>query len=287
MERPLARFSVDRRRLAGAFSGRTDSAAGRRTDRGGCRAGAGLAEKSRHIYMLSRRGLRPQVHDLSRAPHPPPAFPEPATLRTVLRQLREQAEAAHGRDDCWRPIVDSLRPISNQLWQRFPEAEQRRFQRHLRTFWETHRHRMAPQICERLNACLERGVVEPLAGRIHQTLACAAAVELLIRLRGGGERLLPVDRIINCTGIHENYRDSPRRLVRSLMEQGVASTNHLGSGFRSTDAGALIGADGRASERLFTLGPPRRGELIETTAVPEIRAQAEILARHLLARGGA
>jgi hypothetical protein len=35
------------------------------------------------------------------------------------------------------------------------------------------------------------------------------------------------------------------------------------------------------SSVFFTLGPPRRGELFETTAVPEIRVQAEALALHL------
>jgi uncharacterized NAD(P)/FAD-binding protein YdhS len=32
----------------------------------------------------------------------------------------------------------------------------------------------------------------------------------------------------------------------------------------------------------YTLGPPRRGELFETTAVPEIRTQAEALAHRLV-----
>jgi uncharacterized NAD(P)/FAD-binding protein YdhS len=34
---------------------------------------------------------------------------------------------------------------------------------------------------------------------------------------------------------------------------------------------------------LFTLGPLRRGELWETTAVPEIRVQAQLLAKRLVA----
>jgi len=32
----------------------------------------------------------------------------------------------------------------------------------------------------------------------------------------------------------------------------------------------------------MTLGPPRLGDLFETTAVPELRKQAEALANHLL-----
>jgi hypothetical protein len=39
------------------------------------------------------------------------------------------------------------------------------------------------------------------------------------------------------------------------------------------------------SSVFFTLGPPRRGELFETTAVPEIRTQAEELALRLVHSG--
>jgi uncharacterized NAD(P)/FAD-binding protein YdhS len=39
---------------------------------------------------------------------------------------------------------------------------------------------------------------------------------------------------------------------------------------------------GRPSDTLFTLGPPLRGQLYETTAVPEIRDQAAALARRLI-----
>ncbi|HEY3739914.1 MAG TPA: hypothetical protein VGL53_08715, partial [Bryobacteraceae bacterium] len=39
---------------------------------------------------------------------------------------------------------------------------------------------------------------------------------------------------------------------------------------------------GVASEWLFTLGPPRSGGLFETTAIPEVRIQAEALAHHLV-----
>ena len=43
--------------------------------------------------------------------------------------------------------------------------------------------------------------------------------------------------------------------------------------------GALIDADGQASQRLSAIGPVRYGTLIETTATPEIRTQAAELAK--------
>ena len=66
------------------------------------------------------------------------------------------------------------------------------------------------------------------------------------------------------------------------MADGMACANDLGIGFRTDGAGALVNAGGNTSRPLFTLGPPRRGELFETTAVPEIRSQTEALARCLI-----
>ena len=48
-------------------------------------------------------------------------------------------------------------------------------------------------------------------------------------------------------------------------------------------AGALIDVTGRAALNRWALGPLRRGCLWETTAVPEIRGQAERLGRFLAA----
>ena len=64
---------------------------------------------------------------------------------------------------------------------------------------------------------------------------------------------------------------------RGLIRPGPA---HLG-----VDAllnGAIIGQNGAASDVLYTLGSSMRGVLWEVLAVPEIRVQAERLARLLL-----
>ena len=60
----------------------------------------------------------------------------------------------------------------------------------------------------------------------------------------------------------------------------------LGMGLATDAHGALLDLGGQASTRLYTRGPPRRGELWETTAVPEIRGHARTLAEHLLQRLG-
>jgi uncharacterized NAD(P)/FAD-binding protein YdhS len=248
---------------------------------------AAIALQSRdsgcRIYMLSRRGVLPQVHDLALPPAAPPDFGHPRNLRSMCRQLRDLIETSRQSGTCWRSAIDSLRPVSNRIWQELSAEDRRRFVRHLKTYWEAHRHRMAPEVRSLMDRFEKNGAVEVLAGRLRETCRSGNAIAVRVALRQGRERLLDVDRVINCTGIHESYVDRPRPLIASLIRNGLARANDLGIGFGTDSNGALIDASGAPSPLLFTLGPPRRGDLFETTAVPEIRAQAEALAQHLIA----
>jgi uncharacterized NAD(P)/FAD-binding protein YdhS len=106
-----------------------------------------------------------------------------------------------------------------------------------------------------------------------------------VALRGGRDDLsLEVARVINCTGPSSNLRNWPHSLIHDLMESGIVRTDPLGQGLLTDNDGALIGQDGAQSNVVFTLGPMRRGTLLETTAIPEIREQAAGLARRVLAQ---
>ena len=234
------------------------------------------------IVMLSRRGILPQVHDMRVSAGAPPRFQNAGNVRLMFQELRVDLEAARQAGHCWRAVVDGLRPISNSVWQELTLTERARFMRHLKAWWEPYRHRMAPEIRARLDEYRARGTVEIVAGRVREVRphGDSLAVHVLPK-RGGSERVFDVDRIISCTGVQENYHKGPRHLILSLLQSGLARSNDLGTGFRTDGRGALLDAEAKPSSIFFTLGPPRRGELLETTAVPEIRTQAEELGRYL------
>jgi uncharacterized NAD(P)/FAD-binding protein YdhS len=236
------------------------------------------------VHMLSRRGLLPQVHNLTVPVSVPPLLRNRGNLRLLLRELRAHIEDARQADRCWRAIVDALRPVSNEVWQQLRVADRKRFIRHLKPYWESHRHRLAPEIRARLDGYRASGSLQVIAGRLQAVHSHEGTSQVRLGLKRGGEQLLEVDRIISCTGIQENYANSPRPLIRALVESGLACPNDLGIGFRTDPHGAILDTALTPSPVLFTLGPPRRGELFETTAVPEIRAQAEALAIHLAAQ---
>jgi uncharacterized NAD(P)/FAD-binding protein YdhS len=244
-------------------------------------------DKSCRISMLSRRGILSQVHSPGVVAAAPPAFTDRRNLRLMVHEVRELVEAARQRDLCWRTIVDALRPVSNDIWWQLPVAHKERFVRHLRPYWDPHRSRMAPSIRARIDEYLASGALQVFAGRLLEVISDGSTSQVRISRKRGGELTLEVDRIITCTGVQESYTDSPRPMIRSLMKLGLAQANDLGVGLRTDGSGALIDTHQRASAVFFTLGPPRRGELFESTAVPEIRAQAEALARRLVTAASA
>jgi uncharacterized NAD(P)/FAD-binding protein YdhS len=242
---------------------------------------AGFAGK---IHILSRRGLIPQTHRTSAAPPPIWDGEFPKTTGGLLRLVRAQVEAAQRRGGDWRTVIDSLRPFTQKIWRTLARAEQRRFLRHLRPYWEVHRHRVAPEIGAWLASQLLEGQIELHAGRITGYREDEGTVELTYRDRGSAEpRQLDVHRVFNCTGPEADCRRIENALLTNLMRQKMVRPDPLFLGLDTTEEGALMSASGEASEFLYALGPCRKGNLWETTAVPEIRRQAAELAAHLLA----
>ena len=229
------------------------------------------------VYMVSRRGFLPQVHNLQVAAAPVPTLEHRGNIRLLCRELRAHIKKATQNGIDWRATIDALRPVSNAIWQELPVADRRTFLRHIRPYWEPHRSRMPPETSAQIDKYRANGTLQILAGYLEEV----SAPKILIRIKNGGERTIEADRIISCTGTHEDYTRTPRPLVRSLLATGLARANDAGIGFSTGPNGALLDRENNPSLFLFTLGTPRRGDLIETTAVPEIREQAEALAARL------
>ncbi len=235
------------------------------------------------IHAVSRHGLLPREHGM---PAPQAAGPAPSgpvkhhSVRELLRALR----LASGEDGgAWRAAIDAIRPRAQEIWMGFSEGERKRFLRHARPYWEVHRHRAVPanlRDAERLFAAEQLRIH---AGRLDRFAETEAALTAWVRPRGE-ERLreLRVDRVLNATGPEGDYRAAGIPVVERLFQDGMARPGPLGLGLDATREGALLGAGGRPSSFLSTLGPPLRGVLWETTAVPEIREQARRLAERIL-----
>ncbi|MET7745475.1 FAD/NAD(P)-binding protein [Streptomyces sp. NPDC005385] len=235
-----------------------------------------LDRPDRTVHAVSRTGLLPQPHALSpAAPMAAPDGLDAPTLSSLRRTVYRHIGLAVRTQGDWRPALDSLRPHTARLWRSLSPGERAAFLEREGALWNTHRHRMAPVTAESLDRARTARRLRVHAGRVTGAAVLPDGT-LLVTLSNG--RRLGAGWVIDCTGPGPRPEDP---LWRRLFAAGAAVPGPLGLGVATRD-GRLTDASGRTGLALFTLGAPRRGELWETTAVPEIRAQAADLARQLL-----
>nr|WP_296074083.1 FAD/NAD(P)-binding protein [uncultured Actinoplanes sp.] len=221
------------------------------------------------ITAVSRRGQLPLTHTAVAAPPVGLALDDCTTLRDVVRSVRAEAERAGD----WRAVVDGLRPRLDELWTALTAEEQDAFLRHLARPWECHRHRMAPSVGARVAELRADGRFEVRSGGVRSMTAPPAG-GLLVELEAGVQWF---GAVVNCAG-PGRMPDAAGDFVGSLLDRGQARIGPHRLGLDIDADGRLVGAHGRTGEGLWLIGPMRRGARWETTAVPEIRAQARQLA---------
>ena len=219
------------------------------------------------ITALSRRGQMPRGH-IPYEPAPVERDHVPmGNVLTLWRWLRKRTGQVS-----WRAAVDSLRPHSSAIWQSFGEAEQRRFMRHARPWWDTHRHRIATEVAERMKQLVGSGRLEIVAGRVRSASEVEGGVEVEIARRGSGRvESRRFDTIVNCTGPLGAMARTANPILKQMLGDELLEVDHLGIGLAVDDRD-------RAGERVWALGPMTKGKYWEIIAVPDIRGQAAAVA---------
>ena len=233
------------------------------------------------IHALSRRGLLPRRH--AGVPLPAPEHePFPTAVNALTRFLREETRRAIAQGSGWQPVIDELRPFTVDVWQAMPLPDRKRFLRHLRPWWDVHRHRMAAQVADRVDAARASGQLRVVVGRVRDYAIKDDVVEVHFRPRHQDDlATIAVNRVINCAGPGADYDRIQEPLVRDLLRDGVVRPDPLRLGLDVTGNCALLNRKGAISRRLFAVGPVTKGAFWEMTAVPDIRRQTEKLAEYL------
>lgn len=239
------------------------------------------------LHALSRHGRVPQAHAActARELSAPPPLGSP---RAVLRWLREEVARAELGGGNWRAVIDALRPHNQRLWQSWSVEQRTAFMRHLRSLWDVHRHRAAPEIAQRIEALVRSSKLTLHSGRLvsiqppRGTTSSQLPLRAIWRSVGDRQTHQSFARVINCTGLSSDYRQLDHELISQLRHAEWLTPDELGLGIETDGHGQLSRCDGQASPGLYTLGPPRRAQLWESIAVPELRVQAAELAQHLV-----
>lgn len=238
------------------------------------------------IYALSRRGAAPRAHLDQPFPPPNEQIHLPLPLSEALHAFRAEARRMAERGQPWQIAIDRLRRDTVFLWRRLPPEAQARFLRHLRPWWDAHRHRAAPEIGERVAQLREQGRLRVLAGEVASITPSANGFQVQHRQRGSMVRhRIEVAAVVNCTGADLDLGRTHDPLVWQMLSDGLFRRPQNGLGLEVDESGRVVDSSGAAQDSLFALGPITQGAFWESTAVPEIRTHAVRIAELLEVQG--
>ena len=220
------------------------------------------------IYALSRRGFYPQPHQ------PSPAYSwfesyskDPISPLSLLQLVRAEVQRASECGIPWTSVVNDLRTYTPMLWQHWDLSQREQFLRHIRPYWEVHRHRLPAASISTLEDLEQRGQITRFAARLENVSPSNRGFSVRFVPRGSTyTQTLEVNWIINCTG--------PQSLGKKLNESWIQSG--IANDLLKSDAlnlGIELGT--KANDRLHLIGPPRKGSSWESTALREIRQQVK------------
>lgn len=239
-----------------------------------------------HFTALSRHGKLPEPH-LAAVSAPSgdgdelvESLRDDPNVRVWLHKLRDAV--AHADD--WRTVIDGMRPHTQSLWRDLPQTERARFLRHARWAWERARHRMPPQVTASVVELEKAERLQRRRGRMRSVkLSMDGHLEVVRALPGGNEVTEPYDIVIQTVGLNTDTLRTEHRLMSQLVVDKLVAPDPLGLGLLAQTDGHLLDAAGKPRGNLFAIGSLLRGALWESTAIPEIRKQAQSVANMLVA----
>lgn len=231
------------------------------------------------VTMVSRGGALPHVfrapQELASTPLVT-ALPRGSSLEAMREAFLAECAAARGCGG-WRSVIARLRPSIPSLWQSLSTEDQIEFRTRYLRRWDNLRHQVPPDTHARLRAALRSGRLTVLAAELDGVDLADGA--LTLQARSGGNRVaLRTDALVNATGgLWDATAMASTPVLAALLAKGAASAHPSGVGIRTDQAGRVLDRAGTATD-VLALGALRQGESWESTAIPEIRVQAGVLA---------
>ncbi len=248
-------------------------------------------DRTAPLLAISRRGLMPMAHlreqklpaDTSALIEEWLAADHELTTRELVSKLRPLIVSGKASGIEWQQMLDAIRPSIPRLWARLAPQERSRFLRHVRACWEVHRHRMAPTIGDKIAGLRKAGVLKVAAGTLMSAKADGDGIDVTYSPRGASSaQTVRVSWVVNCTGPGAHNRHETHPFLRPLLHAGTLANDELALGLLTDESGRALSESGHPNEDIFVAGTLRKATLWESTAVPELRGQAQTVARKAL-----
>ena len=236
------------------------------------------------IYSVSPRGYLPEGHTEQVAVYPD--FLEEIkgkSLQHVFTSIIAHVQKAMEQNIPWQAVIDSVRPHAKTVWMGFSRKDKQQFISHVRHIWGVARHRLPVDAHKKIRELMQAGQLEVIGGRLQALSGMNNYFEAAIKLRKAQDvRTIHVSKIVNCTGPQINFNELNEPLVKSLLRQDLIAADELKMGIRALPSGNALNSKAEPVPRLYAVGSLLRGLMWETTAVPDLRVNAENVAAQII-----
>lgn len=240
-----------------------------------------VSSLSHHYYkgiinIISPHAYIPQPHHENSLPSVLPFIEEDKkySLLELLSLVNQQLKKVKTEGLNPHSVIDVMRPYLQTIWVNFSLDEKKQFLRHLRHKWGVARHRAPSQSMTVFQELISNNKITIIKGRIFD-IKTGDNFWIFYSNSQNTQQVLETDMIINCTGPESDYTKIKIPLIQQLLKNQIIAPDFI-------NYGIMVQKDGLISQNVYTIGPPLKGILWESTAVPEIRVQAHELATKII-----
>ncbi|MBD9660021.1 FAD/NAD(P)-binding protein [Pantoea sp. PNT03] len=245
-------------------------------------ASLGTRQHRGPLIAFSRRGQLSRDNLSGEWPEWMLAPQQASSARLWLRHIRAEVARAAEQDLPWQRVLDQVRVQGQDIWQSLPLREQQRFVRHLRSWWDVHRYRIAPQVSAVISARRQQGSLKVLAARLSEISDVGNQLQITLRTREGASEIHRLDHLIVTTGPGHEALTASQPLLQSLSQQGLIRADLLGFGIDVDSQSHTLNVTGQPNARLFVVGPAARARFGELMGLPQVADHAAAVAKHIL-----
>jgi len=230
------------------------------------------------IIALSRHGYHMLAHAKEDAIHSIEKPIEKTDLYALLSYFNRKRKEMAFAD--FLPFVDAYRPYFPIWWQGFTSEEKNDFLKHLRHIWGTIRHRIPEEIFLKIEQERTSTKLEVCSGKMIEFQNKGTHAE--IRYTSNGiEKTERFACLINCTGPESDIHHMKNQVLNELMRKKWIQSDEINQGIKIIPN--QLKAVGYAPMNMYALGNLCKGTFWESTAIREIRSQAKLIAKSILA----
>ncbi|MBT0608513.1 FAD/NAD(P)-binding protein [Aequorivita echinoideorum] len=237
------------------------------------------------IYSISPNGFGILPHtELENYTRIIEELPQKISLHNLFSFVNKHLKIARKNGYPPESVIDALRPHLQKFWQSFSEYEKQLFMRRFRHLWGSIRHRIPMDSHKKIQELCDDGILHIISGTLLNMNEFPE--HICVRYfdkKKSTEQEIIVSRVINCTGPETDLLRLEGNFLTQCLNKDLLKQDALKLGISTnTENFKIIDRENKPQDRLYTLGPNLKGELWESTAVNEIRTQAEKLSEIIL-----